>query len=202
MHHAAISLGGVQQVDSTLQDIDIDTEHHALSSRSRISISNLLNPIINPRPGLSADFLAERHENKFPIIVMSPNGFNQQLCHTSMIELRKKHDTENHKTHSGNEIKKQQNFLVTDKNQSQSDLPLQPSECSKLVSLLVKENSSQRTSIDRMHRWNIQVQFKLSEVRNTSTHVDVNAQLHVQCGTISPTNELTDGKYAVIIKDK
>ncbi|EHS63750.1 uncharacterized protein PGTG_21842 [Puccinia graminis f. sp. tritici CRL 75-36-700-3] len=53
-----------------------------------------------------------------------------------------------------------------------------------------------------MHQWNIQVQFNFSEVRNTSTHVNVNAQAHVQGDTISPKNELTYGKYAVIIKDK
>jgi hypothetical protein len=53
-----------------------------------------------------------------------------------------------------------------------------------------------------MHRWNIQVKFKFSEVRNTSTHVDMNAHLLVQGGAITEENNLTYGKYALIIKDK
>jgi hypothetical protein len=52
-----------------------------------------------------------------------------------------------------------------------------------------------------MHLWNIQVQFTFSDVRNTSTHVGVNALMHAQGGTVSPTNILECGKFGVIIKD-
>ncbi|KNE91118.1 hypothetical protein PSTG_15469 [Puccinia striiformis f. sp. tritici PST-78] len=69
--------------------------------------------------------------------------------------------------------------------QSNSDQALQPSKCSKLVALIIKENTLQQSSIARMHCWNIQVQFKLSEVRNTSTHVDVYALQLAQGGTVS-----------------
>lgn len=132
---------------------------------------------------------------------MNCNGSNKQLNRDLMIELRKKHNTENQHRHSGNEKRKQQNFLSIP---STSDLPvhvLQPSECSKLVAVL-KENSSQQPSIARIHWGNIHVQFNLSEVQNTSTHVDVNAQLLVQGGSVSKTNEFEYGKYAVVIKDQ
>jgi hypothetical protein len=168
-----------------------------------MSISSLLNPITPKPPALSADFLIERSKDKYPLVILSSDGSNHELNHKLMIELRKKHDTQNRHHHSGNEKRKQQNFLLAAPTSSESNLnqPLKPSECSKLVALVVKANTSQQTSIARMHRWNIQVQFNLSEVRNTSTHVDLPAQLLVQGGAVSKTNELIYGKYGVIIKD-
>ncbi|KNF06627.1 hypothetical protein PSTG_00501 [Puccinia striiformis f. sp. tritici PST-78] len=47
----------------------------------------------------------------------------------------------------------------------------------------------------------MQVQYNLLEMRNTSAHVDVNAQLLVQDGTVFKTYELVYGKYAVITQD-
>jgi hypothetical protein len=66
-----------------------------------------------------------------------------------MIGLRKKHNTENSKTHSGNEKKKRQNFLLSDSKTPQptSTKKLEPSKCSKLVALILKENSTQQASI-------------------------------------------------------
>ncbi|KAA1121399.1 hypothetical protein PGTUg99_019874 [Puccinia graminis f. sp. tritici] len=169
-----------------------------------MSISNLLNPMPRETPALSADFLVERSEDKYQLVVMGSDGNHHELNRDLMIELRKKHDTQNRNHHSGNEKRKQKNFLLAALGPSQSDSnkALRPSECSKLVALVLKENTSQQTSTARMHRWNIQVQFNLSEVRNTSTHVDVNAQLLVQSGAVSKTNQLIDGKYTVIIKDR
>ncbi|KAI7944157.1 hypothetical protein MJO28_011685 [Puccinia striiformis f. sp. tritici] len=205
MHDAAISMGEKQQVDSSYSHIDMDNEHELLSNQTRMSISNLLNPIPSKPPTLSTDFLATRSEDKYQLVIKSVDGSDYELNHDLMIDLRKKHDTQNRHHHSGNENRKQKNFLLAASNQSQFNLEpngrLQPSECSKLVALILKENTSQQSSIARMHRWNIQVQFNLSEVRNTSTHVDVNAQLLVQGGTVSKTNELVYGKYAVIIED-
>ncbi|KAA1107764.1 hypothetical protein PGTUg99_014711 [Puccinia graminis f. sp. tritici] len=153
-------------------------------------------------PSLSAAFVAERSEAKFQLVAMSPDGTEYQLDHELMINLRKKNDTENRNGHSGNEKRKKQNFLLTTPDPTTNlDKPLQPSNCSKLVALVLKENTSQQPSIARMHRWNIQVKFNLCEVRNTSTHVDVNAQMLIQGDQISKTNELKYGKYAVIIKD-
>jgi hypothetical protein len=204
MHEAAASIGKKQQVNSVYEHINIEDKHKQISGQTRMSISNLLNPIAEKPPGLSAHFLVERSEDKYPLVITSSNNGGFQLNHDLMIELCKKHDTENQHHHSGNEKRKQKNFLLAAPTQSKShpDKALQPSECSKLVALVLKENMSQQSSIARMHRWNIQVQFKLSDVRNTSTHVDVNAQLRVQGGTISETNQLIFGKYGVIIKDK
>ncbi|PLW51201.1 hypothetical protein PCANC_11432 [Puccinia coronata f. sp. avenae] len=200
MHEAANTIGEKQQINTALEDIDIDEELHQVSGQARMAISNLLNPVTPKSPGLSVSFLAERSEDKFPIVVPTSDGSEYNLNVNLMIELRKKHDTENRNRHSGNEIKKKHNFLLT--NQSNSNRALRPSDCSKLVALVLKNNTSQHSSIARMHRWNIHVQFNLSEVRNTLTHVDVNAQLLVQGGQISETNELKDGKFAVIVKDK
>jgi hypothetical protein len=206
MHKAATVIGETQQVDMTLSEIDIDDEHQQLSGQAWISILNLLNTITPQPPSLSAAFLAERNEDKCQIIVVGSSGHRNKLNHNLMIELRKKHDTKNHNTHSGNEKRKRQNFLLAASNpnlpQSTSNIALQPSEASKLVALILKENISQQSSIARMHRWDIQVKFNLNEVRNTSTHVDLNAQLLVQGGEVSSTNELKYGKYALIIKDR
>ncbi|KAA1122302.1 hypothetical protein PGTUg99_036437 [Puccinia graminis f. sp. tritici] len=206
MSEAATYIGEKQKVDLALSELDIDEEHQQLSSHARISISNLLNPITPKSPHLSPDFLADRHEDKLQVIVTNSNGSGHELNGDLMIKLRKQHDTENCNSHSGNEKRKKQSFLLAAPNatlsQPTSNTAPRPSDSSKLVALLLKENTSQQTSIARMHRWNIQVQFNLSEVRNTSTHVNLNAQLLVQSGIVSKTNDLKYGKYAVIIKDK
>jgi hypothetical protein len=209
MHEAAIAIGEKQQVDYLLANIDVENKHQQLSGQARMSISNLLNPVPNikpSQPSLSKDFLSEQNESKFQLVLMAPNGINQALNCNLMITLRKEHNTENHKTHSGNERKKRQNFLLPVSDWPESNLDStqvpQPSECSKLVALVLKQHSTQQSTIARMHRWNIQVKFNFSKVRNTSTHVDVNAQLLVQGGSVLAENPLTCGKYGVIIKDK
>ncbi|KAA1111414.1 hypothetical protein PGTUg99_007611 [Puccinia graminis f. sp. tritici] len=204
MHEAANTIGEKQQVDLNLNSIDIDVEHQQLSGQARITISNLLNPIAPKPPGLSAAFLTERSEDKFQLILTSPDGSKYELNRSLMIDLRKQNDTENRNGHSGNEKRKKQNFLLMAANPSKtnSSETILPSDCSKLVALVLKENTSQQSSISRMHRWNIQVKFNLSEVRNTSTHVDVQTQMLVQGGQITKTNELRYGKYGVIIKDR
>ncbi|PLW18137.1 hypothetical protein PCANC_12692 [Puccinia coronata f. sp. avenae] len=203
MHEAATSIGEEQKANLALADIDIEEEHDRLSCKNQMSISSLLNPLTEKPPSLSTTFLAERSEEKFQLVIKTPDGSNTQLNHQLMLELRKKHYAENCHHHSGNEKRKRQNFLLAP-NQSQSDSNKapQPSECRKLVSLVLKENMSQQSSIARMHQWNIQVQFNLSEVQNTSTHVDVSAQMLVQGGAVSKTNELIYGKFGIFIKEK
>jgi hypothetical protein len=203
MHEAATSIGEKQKADLALADIDIEEEHDWLSCKNQMSISSLLNPLTETPPSLSTTFLAERSKEKFQLVIKTPNGSDTQLNHQLMLELRKKHNTENCHHHSGNKKQKRQNFLLAP-NQSQSDSNKapQPSECSKLVSLVLKENMSQQSSIARMHQWNIQVQFNLLEVQNTSTHVDVSAQMLVQGGAVSKTNELIYGKFGIFIKEK
>ncbi|KAA1092269.1 hypothetical protein PGTUg99_011131 [Puccinia graminis f. sp. tritici] len=153
MHEAAISMGEKQQVDLTFDHINIDEEHEQLANRTRMSILHLLNPIIQNPPALSANFLAERSEDRYRLVVKSANGIDDELNHQLMLELRKKHDTQNRHHHSGNEKRKQKNFLLAASDRSQSDLDtrLRPSECSKLVALVLKENTSQQSSIARMH---------------------------------------------------
>ncbi|PLW08899.1 hypothetical protein PCANC_24324 [Puccinia coronata f. sp. avenae] len=203
MHEAATSIGEKQKADLALADIDIEEEHDWLSCKNQMSISSLLNPLTEKPPSLSTTFLAERSKEKFQLVIKTPDGSDTQLNHQLMLELRKKQNTENCHHHSGNKKQKRQNFLLAP-NQSQSDSNKapQPSECSKLVSLVLKENMSQQSSIARMHQWNIQVQFNLLEVQKTSTHVDVSAQMLVQGGAVSKTNELIYGKFGIFIKEK
>ncbi|PLW38590.1 hypothetical protein PCANC_16544 [Puccinia coronata f. sp. avenae] len=170
MHEAAIAIGEKQQVDYLLANIDVENKHQQLSGQARMSISNLLNPVPNikpSQPSLSKDFLSERNESKFQLVLMAPNGINQALNCNLMITLRKEHNTENHKTHSGNERKKRQNFLLPVSDWPESNLDStqvpQPSECSKLVALVLKQHSTQQSTIARMHRWNIQVKFNFSK---------------------------------------
>ncbi|PLW21867.1 hypothetical protein PCANC_03352 [Puccinia coronata f. sp. avenae] len=202
MSEAASAIGNKQQVNLELEDIDIDEAHHQISSQARMSISNLLNPITPNPPALLTSFIAEQSEDKFQLVLPTLDGSDSNLNVDLMIELRKKHDTENQNGHSGNEKRKQHNFLLTGQGQSNSDQAPRPSDCRKLVAVILKNKTSKGASIARMHRWNIQVQFNLSQVRNTSTHVDVNAHLLAKGGQISETNVLSDGKFAVIVKDK
>jgi hypothetical protein len=114
MHEAAIAIGKKQQLNYLLANVDIENKHQQLSGQAFMSISNLLNLVqtIEPsQPSLCKDFLPKQNESKFQLIIMAPNGINPAFNCDLMNTLQKEHNTDNHKTHSGNERKKWQNFL-------------------------------------------------------------------------------------------
>ncbi|PLW56425.1 hypothetical protein PCANC_03455 [Puccinia coronata f. sp. avenae] len=102
MHEAATSIGEKQKANLALADIDIEEEHDRLSCENQMSISSLLNPLTEKPPSLSTTFLAERSEEKFQLVIKTPDGSNTQLNHQLMLELRKKHYAENCHHHSEN----------------------------------------------------------------------------------------------------
>ncbi|PLW28843.1 hypothetical protein PCANC_18405, partial [Puccinia coronata f. sp. avenae] len=174
MHEAAIAIGKKQQFNYLLANVDIENKHQQLSGQACMSISYLLNLVqtIEPsQPSLCKDFLSKQNESKFQLIIMAPNGINPALNCDLMNTLRKEHNTDNHKTHSGNERKKQQNLLLPASDRPESNLDStqvpQLSECSKLVALVLKQHSTQQSTIARMHQWNIQVKFTISENYST-----------------------------------
>ncbi|KAA1088284.1 hypothetical protein PGT21_001288 [Puccinia graminis f. sp. tritici] len=194
MQHAALSTAEQQETEAQFGHIDVEHEHEEISSETRISIANLLNPIVpatSTNPGTLLDV---------GLLVTNPDG-DQILNNNLMLEMRQEHDSANIGSHSGNEKKKNHAPTLQSLTNSQPQA-LKPRDCSKLVALILKEKSVQSASLSRMHRWNIHLKFNLSDVRNTSTNVSLATQLLATNGAVSKDNELIYGKFAVVIKDQ
>ena len=85
MHEAATAIGKKQQVDYMLADIEIEEQHQQITGQARMSIQNLLNPIVTATPCPSADFIVERAEAKFELIIKTPDGIDEQLNNVLML---------------------------------------------------------------------------------------------------------------------
>ncbi|KAA1102950.1 hypothetical protein PGT21_001060 [Puccinia graminis f. sp. tritici] len=189
MQHTALSTAEQQETEAQFGHIDVEHEHEEISSKTRISIANLLNPIV-PATSTNPETLLDVR-----LLVTNPDG-DQILNNNLMLEMRQEHDSANIGSHSGNQKKKKHAPTL------ESSTNSKPRECSKLVSLILKEKSVQSASLSRMHRWNIHLKFNLSNVRNTSTNVSLATQLLATNGAVSKDNELIYGKFAVVIKDQ
>lgn len=200
MHHAAVSAKESNIAELEIGEINVETKVQTLSGHARISIKNLLNPS-TPSPTKSSDTPLVVDWPVWDIITLNLDG-SPTLNHKLMTSLRHKHDTANSKIHSGNEKRKKLAPQALD-GTSLATSTGQPkaSQCSKLVALIIKESITNQTSLSRMHRWNINVKIDFPEVRNTSTNFGVNIALLSTRGAISQENELTYGKFAVVIKD-
>ncbi|KAA1138130.1 hypothetical protein PGTUg99_002899 [Puccinia graminis f. sp. tritici] len=99
MQHAALSTAEQQETKAQFGHIDVEHEHEEISSETRISIANLLNPIVpatSTNPGTLLDV---------GLLVTNPDG-DQILNNNLMLEMRQEHDSANIGSHSGNKKKK------------------------------------------------------------------------------------------------
>lgn len=186
-----------QQLDESLADVQIDDQVVDIdyAESNRMSISSLLNPISTSKsqraPG-DVDVACE-----FEVSLLNANG---ELDASVLIGMRRKHDSEVGRK-KGNERKRPtqaQKQVV-----SEGDVEkLDPAECSKMVSMLVKSAEGLEKTIARLHRWNIHGPLTLHRlIKNTSTQLTMPLQTLFQHGEVSPENRMEPGKFVVVIKN-
>ncbi|KAH9821182.1 hypothetical protein DFH28DRAFT_1190943 [Melampsora americana] len=128
-------------------------------------------------------------------ILNNQDGLNLQ--NQRLLQLRVAHESQVRK-HRGNEQAK----INVDNLRKSPGEPLKPSECSKLVAVVMKNAEATPTGILRIHRWNISVKLDLfKHIKNTSTHLDLPFQASITGGGISANNPIENGKFVVFVKN-
>lgn len=134
-------------------------------------------------------------------LVVRSNDDSWTLHKANLVRLRERHDTQVRK-HKGNE-----RAMVNSEHLRNSLLPSDPnkpnpSRCSKLVAVFMRESRSAPTGVSRTHRWKMNVKLNLSDVfKNTSTRLDEETEVTFQEGGISKTNPIEFGKFVIVIKN-
>ncbi|EGG11704.1 uncharacterized protein MELLADRAFT_90901 [Melampsora larici-populina 98AG31] len=175
---AAAMMGERQKLDVQLTEIDENAVVETHLNRARLTLSDLLNT-----PSTDA-------------LCRLTNSTGTALNISSIVEIRQKHDSEVKKKHGNERKRKHLNDVIGSVSSTDT---LSPSECSKLVAVLVKDsNTATDSSISRMHRWNIHVKLSLADVqRNTTTSRDMSWL--VGNGVISVTNPIKPMKFFLAI---
>lgn len=113
--------------------------------------------------------------------------------------IRSVHDSEVQK-HKGNERRRKHDVQPTDS--AKAPTRLKPSDCSKLVSVLVRDVEGLEKSIARLHRWDICAKLDINRLAvNTHCQLDMSVHCLYQSGSVSKDNPLEEGKFVVVIKD-
>lgn len=215
--HAAASITQERHsLDCDLDSLDDSTIDSDELTADRMSIANLLNPrgelpvfcLIN---GSSWHIIvSEPHVDQYPAaqldlaiestreLVMNSNGarvLDKHLLHSIWLI----HDSEANKN-KGNE--RRRNRAIPRPEQEDVPAKLNPSDFSKLVSILVRNVEGLEKSVARLHRWNICVKLDINRLaRNTSTNLDIDLKLLYKSGLVSKQNPLEEGKWVVVIKN-
>ncbi|EGF98707.1 uncharacterized protein MELLADRAFT_95458 [Melampsora larici-populina 98AG31] len=188
---AAAMMGERQKLDVQLTEIDENAVVETHLNRARLTLSDLLNtPLPDEQNHKEADKRAT------DALCRLTNSAGTALNISSIVEIRQKHDSEVKKKHGNERKRKHLNDVIGSVSSTDT---LSPSECSKLVAVLVKDsNTATDSSISRMHRWNIHVKLSLADVqRNTTTSRDMSWL--VGNGVISVTNPIKPMKFFLAI---
>lgn len=210
---AAAMMGERQNLELQLSEIDENAVMETHLNRARLTLSDILNTpckyfflLLMPYYSLIADRISfvvpdeqshkEADKRATDALCNLTNSAGSALNTRVIVEIRQKHDSEVKKKH-GNKQKRKQLKDVLDP-VSNTDI-LSPSECSKLVAVLVKDsNAATDSSIPRMHRWNIHVKLNLADVqKNTTTGRDMTWL--VGNGVISVKNPIKPMKFFLAI---
>lgn len=225
LHAAASMTQERHNLDCDLESLNDDAiNSHELAS-NRMSIQSLLNPkgeldyvnisclipLIN-RPSLHTS-LIEPHVDRAPddsaakldLVIESTrelvinSGGVRVLDKKLLCSIRSVHDSEVQKN-KGNERRRKRDHPRFE--QDNAPAKLNPSDCSKLVSVLVRDVEGLEKSIARLHRWNICVKLDINRLaQNTSTTLDIDLKLLYKSGSVSKQNPLEEGRWVVVIKD-
>lgn len=197
MQAAAYLVSEKQKTDVLLSSISQQLEQDIISTSS-ISLANLLNPVNTSKnvkdPAQSINIRPSEHDIK-ALVFNDQNGAH--LANTSLLAIRSAHDSQV-KKHHGNERAK----VLIENLKSTSINNLNPSECSKLVAVVMKSTEVTPTGVSRIHRWNMTMKLNLSHhMNNTSTSLGLPSHAIISGGGISKQNPIEYEKFVVIIKN-
>ncbi|EGF99566.1 uncharacterized protein MELLADRAFT_112623 [Melampsora larici-populina 98AG31] len=186
-----------QKTNVMLSNITEEVEEEILAN-SVMSLFNLLNPVNQSsdeqHPSQSVEIQANEQPTK-ALVYNDQHGAH--LANTCLLDIRATNDSQV-KKHQGNERAR------GDVNQLRNTRggKMNPSECSKLVAVVMKSTEVTPTGVSRIHQWNITVKLDLSKhVQNTTSSLDLPTNAIITGGGISKNNPLEHGKFVVIIKN-
>ncbi|EGG13232.1 uncharacterized protein MELLADRAFT_86716 [Melampsora larici-populina 98AG31] len=195
---AAEAIDEQQQTDVLLSAIPEDIDEVIFKN-----VAMSLSTILNPNEGGSSEARSEGTlsdlagiDHKLDTLILNnQEGIN--LEKSKLLQLRVAHDSQVQR-HRGNERAK---INVDDLRKSPGEL-LKPSECSKLVAVVMKNAEATPTGLSRIHRWSINVKLNLLQrFQNTSTHLDSSSHADLTGGGITAHNPIEMGKFVVLIKN-
>ncbi|EGF97812.1 uncharacterized protein MELLADRAFT_114066 [Melampsora larici-populina 98AG31] len=195
---AAEAIDEQQQTDVLLSAIPEDIDEVIFKN-----VAMSLSTILNPNEGGSSEARSEGTlsdlagiDHKLNTLILNnQEGIN--LEKSKLLQLRVAHDSQVQR-HRGNERAK---INVDDLRKSPGEL-LKPSECSKLVAVVMKKAEATPTGLSRIHRWSINVKLNLLQrFQNTSTHLDSSSHADLTGGGITAHNPIEMGKFVVLIKN-
>lgn len=187
---AASDLVSEQQKNDIMLSSVPDEVEEEIMADAAMSLSHLLNPV---HPSSQSHIPGAQAVKA--LIWNGPNGAH--LANNKLLNIRASHDSQVQK-HHGNERAK---IDIEALRKASTDV-LKPSECSKLVAVVMKSMEATPTGVSRTHRWNISVKLDLSKhTRNTSTSLDLPSRAIITGGGISKENPIEHGKFVVIIKN-
>jgi hypothetical protein len=160
---------------------------------------NIPEPQVNRSPKDSAAELDLAIESTRDLVINSDGAWvlDKNLLHS----IQSIHDSEVRKN-KGNERRRKRHLPNPCPEPEDAPAKLNPSDCSKLVSILVRDVEGLEKSVARLHRWNICVKLDINRLaQNTSTNLDIDLKLLYKSGTVSKQNPLEEGKWVVVIKD-
>ncbi|KAH9814736.1 hypothetical protein DFH28DRAFT_894436 [Melampsora americana] len=193
MQAAAQLVSEQQKTDVFLSNVTEEIEEEILSNGA-MSLFNLLNPSNEQNPAQTVN--AQLNEQPIKALVFNDQD-GAHLVNTCLLDIRRTNDSQVQK-HRGNERAR----MNVDQLRNNPGGKLNPSECSKLVAVVMKSKEVTPTGVSRIHRWNIAVKLDLAQqIRNTSTFRDLPSHAILTGGGISQHNPLEYGKFVVIIKN-
>lgn len=133
-------------------------------------------------------------------LIVRSNGERPSLSTHTLVRLQENHDSQvaKHKGNKRSNIAREDVYNLT---VCPPNTKLNPSQCSKLVAVLMRESHSAPTGVSRIHRWNMSVKLNVSDVlRNTSTRLG-QTEVCFEEGGISKTNPVEHGKFLIMIKN-
>lgn len=194
---AAHMVSEQQKADVLLSGVPEEVEDEVLSNTA-MSIASLLNPVTNSSNNQDVAKVTNFRSNKQAVKVLVLNDQNgTHLANTSLLDIRAVHDSQVKKHHGNERARKNVDELI-----KKPGNKLKPSECSKLVAVVMKSMEVTPTGVSRIHRWNIAVKLNLSRhIKNTSMSLDLPSEATITGGGISARNPIEYGKFVVIIKN-
>lgn len=197
--HTAASLTQVAHAaDRLFEPIDDKAVEDTELVASRLATSCLINPTVGSDLHITQNSLVGLELCLDPMIALVED---KELISQMLLKIRKLHDSQTDRK-KGNEQRKKliQPGDLESLTSGNEISKMNPGECSKIVSVIVRGCEGLEKKIARLHRWNISVPLNLKQLQQKNpTKLDINSVNLYSAGRISAENPLELGRFAVII---
>lgn len=155
-------------------------------------------PSTDVEPDQSSSSLQTRETEKVLVSLIEA----QKLHSKALVYLRKRHHSQAQR-HKGNERDRvDPEELQVAIASTKKDGRLDPSACSKIIAVHMKDQNTISSGAERRHRWNIHVKLNMAGLMTRTSLLGYKAlQGLFDGGIISTQNPIKPGKFVIIIKN-